>query len=199
MRRSKFKENQMKEAIEAKRNAMQALGVKAWFQYAKDHDLLLTKKQLVKIRKKMNSTYYNTDNGRVEHIPVLHVYGVDQSLLHAPDNSDDSDFNSIHKPLEYFKYQEHWFNLGKCKLKPYGYNPKSKPKLMAWYCYLSAWLDAVPDIIMKNDYRIQFKATVPGQAEYLQWDDGDDAFTRYMTLEQLKQMPNIKLDGTYED
>lgn len=166
------------------------LGIKKWFQYAAKHNLLLTASDFHRIAQQHKREIKESKRFRTK--PVLVVYGIDQDLLSV--NIDRPDYLS-RSPFHFFNYREFWMNLGTCSRQTYGSGITK-----VWDCKFSSITDGMPDVFTENDYRIQFDQD-PKSREfgYLQWDDGDDAFTRYMTAEQMSLMPNICNDGTWPD
>lgn len=159
------------------------LGIKDWFQYAKDHGLLITVENLYDLLKPRNKLWDNSTY-------VQNVHAIDQSLL------KESESQKTYDPTKFFTVKEKWMHIQKPERKVYNLKEKNKT---AQYVPMWSIIDGVDYMMNEKDHRIQFDRNKKGEWGYLAWDDGDDAFTRYMTYEQLLQMPQIKLDGSWPD
>lgn len=185
----------------------QVLGFRDWFQYARDHDKLLTVDRLENLRKTGQYTRKNK----------LTVYAIDQTMLDVADGKADY---KPRKPIDLFTIIEQWYDLQPCWRGRYTY-PRGKD--MAWYCPMKSFYATT---IRQADESGIPSDDEPGKSEtshiqgdwsnerevgcdkdemnckkipakpYLQWNDGDDAFTRYMLRSDLESMPLIMNDGT---
>lgn len=121
------------------------LGIKDWFQYAKDHKLLLTVEDFHRISRR-HTLLQKRNNNKTK--PVLVVYGIDQDLLNI--DIEHPDYSSI-SPLKFFQYREFWIDMGICMRKKYADGSK------VWDCKLSSITDGMPNVLTENDYRVQFE------------------------------------------
>lgn len=179
--------NQMKTVTKSKsKSKPKTLGIKKWFEYAKKNDLLITMNQLAQMPPKKKE--------------FLTVYALDHEILRREGVMDGKSY----RPIDFFKQKEFWYGIGLIKKDSWvGRSGKTYQNL---YVELkkacsSTEYDSPDQVDLEqfdvNDRRVQNDREKDGSFGYVQWDDGDDAFTRYMTREQLIQMPNIRADQSW--